>query len=185
MALASSSAQRHVGITERCPCLGGCVLRDSALRIRAVPALSNLPRIESASTGTLLSPSVPSAPRTNSGSDSGQEGASSSRFQLPASPETRRRISCRGRAINTDLAQTQPPLRLRPCLQRRSAVPACTGLAAFRGQGSFRAEGSWGGPPRRGAPALICAGQESLRQPSAVPARQPATVRYARGEIGP
>jgi hypothetical protein len=54
MALISSSALRHMGITERFPCLGGCVLRDSALRIRAVPALANLPRTESASTGTLL-----------------------------------------------------------------------------------------------------------------------------------
>src|SRR5215831_12104196 len=59
MALASSSALRHMGITERCPCLGGCVLRDSALRIRAVPPATNLPRTESASTGTLLSPSYP------------------------------------------------------------------------------------------------------------------------------
>ena len=29
MALASSSALRHMGTTERCPCLGGCVLRDT------------------------------------------------------------------------------------------------------------------------------------------------------------
>ena len=29
MALASSPAPRHMGITECCPCLGGCVLRDT------------------------------------------------------------------------------------------------------------------------------------------------------------
>ena len=29
MALASSSALRQMGTTERCPCLGGCVLRDT------------------------------------------------------------------------------------------------------------------------------------------------------------
>ena len=29
MALASSSALRHMGITERCPCLGGCAPRDT------------------------------------------------------------------------------------------------------------------------------------------------------------
>src|SRR5260370_16727903 len=42
MALASSPSP-YLEITQRCPCLGGCVPRDSALRIRAVPALSNLP----------------------------------------------------------------------------------------------------------------------------------------------
>src|SRR5215471_8168596 len=115
MALASSSALRHMGITERCPCLGGCVLRDSALRIRAVPAATNLPRTESASTGTLLSPSVPGAPRTNSGSDSAQEAAglhASSCQRLPKRCAVFR-VSVVQQIAN--LGQTQPPL----CLQGR------------------------------------------------------------------
>src|SRR5450759_4967971 len=51
MVLLSSSAPRRRGITERCPCLGGCVPHGSAFRILAAPAVTNFPRTESASTG--------------------------------------------------------------------------------------------------------------------------------------
>src|SRR4029450_4854994 len=102
--MASSIFQRHseVGIMKR---------TCSALRIRAVPALSNLPRTESASTGTLLSPSVPSAPRTNSGPDSAQEAAGSSRLQLCQGLPKR----CAEFGVSVvqqiaNVAHTQPPL---------------------------------------------------------------------------
>src|SRR5258708_38901847 len=102
MLLGSSSLSPYVRITGRCLCLGGCVPRGSALRILAMPAVANLPRTESASTDTLPSPSLPSAPHTHSGSDSAQVAAGTSRHRLLTSPEMMHRTSCRGRATNSE-----------------------------------------------------------------------------------